>query len=215
MKNTRKYYVLEHSLNWFPDEEVYPLAHLDMEKLLNWSNVYRAHWQKHGPAPSTWEWKNYPLLRVLIKSSQPVPDHFSCGSQMIISSRLHELLAQECGQKEVEFHKVKIIGGQTNGQNHYIYNVLAVDNPVDLSQSEIDYFEDEECGRMAEGIHRLVLSEHELISNQIFVIDFFPIQIVVISAGLKEKIQQLGFTGCVFIPLEEYHSLWMTKDWES
>jgi hypothetical protein len=205
---TAELYIWKQDHRWFPEED--PVCHLDMPKLLAWSRATRDYWVANGPAPATFQWHQFPKLRISVETSRPVPDHFYCGSIGVVSEDLRNLLVETCGIGSVEFHDVTIVNTPTRNRKYFCYNVLNAEDPLDQCKSSIEYY-DELCGGGISRIKSLVLSEQAFIRSNIFSLSIEP-ALNVVTSQLKSRIQNSRLTGSVFIPFERYSDVWMFEN---
>lgn len=199
-------FVWTQNIACFPNEDM--VTHLDMDKLVAWSASSRKYWQQYGPAPTTWQKENFPLLRILVSDQVAVPDHLRCGSIKIVSPKLRETLERFSVQAAVEFHPIIVIHGQKS-LNYFFYNVLAVEDPIDYDRSELTFWSVEDGGGI-ESIDRLLVKDNVNPPNSIFVMPELT-TLTVVNAQLKTAIEEAKCTGSIFVELDGYDDLWMTR----
>jgi hypothetical protein len=181
---------------------------------MQWSSTSRDYWQVHGPAPATRKWRDFPRLRVSIKSASLVPDYFQCGSKNIVSTRLRNLLVEECGIGCAEFHEVIVAGNNLISSKHYILNVLYDADPIDHGNSIIDFY-DEEAGGGVEALALLKSNPDHKVSLPLFALFIEPTTNIV-SASLKNKMQENDIKGSMFVRLDGFTDFWRNDkaNWE-
>ncbi|MCU6499306.1 hypothetical protein LPN04_16030 [Rugamonas sp. A1-17] len=199
-------FVWTQNIACFPDDHM--VKHLDMDKLRAWSLSSREYWQRHGPAPTTWKKHDFPLLRIRISDQVPVPDHLRCGSVRIISPKLKEVLERLTDLASIAFHSVTVVHGQES-LNYFFYNVLSIEDPINYESSDLTFWSAEDGGDI-DSINRLHVKDNLNLSSNIFVMPNMP-TIVVVSAQLKQAIEEAKCTGSLFIELDGYDDLWMTR----
>jgi hypothetical protein len=149
-------------------------------------------------SPEPWP-KNMPIPVVKVDTDLDIglPDYWSCGPLIVVSSRLKAIL--EAHKSEVEFLPAEIhCRGRTVGGNHLVH-LLKVIDCIDAARTVASLRD----GRF-EDIEKLALDESRTEDSPLFLVDRTVRRIVCVGSQLASHLREAKLSGVQLLSAAEW-----------